>query len=304
MNAWTECFLLSKMPNNKPTISIIIVSWNVRDLLRRCLQSIYDQTKTSFEIFVVDNASSDGSADMVAAEFEDVKLIRNRKNRGFAAANNQAVKLARGDYIIFLNDDTEILDSALDKMAAYLKDNKSTGIAGARLLNADKTIQVGTARTFPSFKVLSTMLLGFHSFLMKKDWLQKYYMLGNDFDKTQSVDQVMGASLMTRRSIIQRLGSFDEKFWIWFEEVDLCKRVKNAGYDIAVIAPAEIIHHKGKSFVQQIKLKKFWHLSKSLLHYSWKHFPPYQPILLALMWPLGALVALAVQITGLKSRQK
>ena len=158
------------MSKNRPTLSIIIVSWNVRDLLRRCLQSIYDQTKIPFEIFVVDNASSDGSADMVAKEFKNVKLIRNPKNRGFAAANNQAVKLTRGEYIMFLNDDTEILDSALDKMTKYLEKASSTGIAGARLLNSDKTIQVGTARTFPSCKILATMLLGLHAFLMKKEW--------------------------------------------------------------------------------------------------------------------------------------
>ncbi len=290
------------MPDTRPKLSIVIVSWNVRDLLRRCLKSVYNQTKMPFEVFVVDNASADGSADMVAAEFEQVKLIRNPKNRGFAAANNQAVKLAGGEYIIFLNDDTEVLDQALDKMVTYLEKDESAGIAGARLLNSDKSIQVGTARRFPSFRVLATMLLGLHSFLMKKPWLRRYYMLGDNFAKTQAVDQVMGASLMIRRSIIERLGSFDEKFWIWFEEVDLCKRAKNAGYKVMVIAPAEIIHHKGKSFVQVIKLKKFWHLSKSLLHYSWKHLPPYQPVLLLVLWPVGALVALLVQVTGLEPR--
>lgn len=288
----------------KTQLSIIIVSWNVCKLLRQCLRSIKEQTRLSYEIIVVDNASTDGSADMVANEFPEVILIRNSKNRGFGAANNQGLAIARGQFVIFLNDDTEILDHALDKMVSYLEANPSTGIVGARLLNSDRTVQVGTARRFPDFKVLATMLLGLHSFLQKKIWLQDYYLSKENFRTTKLVDQVMGASLMTRRQLLKNIGSFDEHFWIWFEEVDLCKRFHDSGYKIAVLAPAEIIHHKGQSFAQQVKIKKFFHLSRSLIIYSYKHLPLYQPLLLIFLWPLGFIIALLVQIFNLKPRTR
>ncbi|MFC1617944.1 glycosyltransferase family 2 protein [Patescibacteria group bacterium] len=286
---------------NNPKLSIIIASWNVRDLLRQCLQSIYIETKISFEIIVVDNASRDDSADMVAKNFPQVKLIRNKTNRGFGAANNQGIKIAKGEFVIFLNDDTKITDHALDKMVAFLEKTPEAGIAGARLLNTDHTLQIGTARQFPTFKILVTMLLGLHSFLLKKPWLKKFYLVDERFKSTREVDQVMGASLMTRRSIIEKTGAFDEKFWIWFEEVDLCKRVHDSGYKIFVVSNAEIVHHKGKSFEHHVKIKKFFYLSGSMFVYAAKHLLPWQSFLLYLLWPFGFLIALIVQVTGIKS---
>ncbi len=284
-------------------LSIIIVSWNVRELLRKCLTSIFYQTKIPFEVIVVDNASHDGSAEMVAKEFPRVRLIRNTKNIGFGKANNQGVKLARGEYVIFLNDDTEIKSSALDKMVAYLAAHPDVGVVGARLLNPDGSLQRGTARQFPDFKVLATMLLGWHSFLLHKKWLRRHYLLDETFSRDTAVDQVMGASLMTRQDLLDRLGGFDEEFWIWFEEMDLCQRYKEAGYKIQVVSQAAIIHHQGKSFVQIFKLKKFCQLSRSLLIYSRKHLLYYQFLCLALLWPLGWLDALAIQILGLKPKK-
>lgn len=284
-------------------LSIIIVSWNVRELLRKCLTSIFYQTNIPFEVIVVDNASRDGSAAMVAKNFPRARLIRNMKNVGFGKANNQGVKLAQGEYVIFLNDDTEIKDGALDKMVAYLETHPEVGIVGARLLNSDGSLQRGTARRFPGFKVLATMLLGWHSFLLKKAWLRHYYLLDEKFTADTEVDQVMGASLMTRKNLLDKLGGFDEEFWIWFEEVDLCQRYREAGYKIYVISQAEIVHHQGKSFVQIFKLKKFCQLSRSLLIYSRKHLLYYQFLCLALLWPLGWLGALAIQILGLKPKK-
>ena len=284
-------------------LSIIIVSWNVRALLQKCLASIYRETKQPVEVIVVDNASIDGSADLVAKEYPQVKLIRNAKNLGFARANNQGVKSARGEYVIFLNDDTEIKSSALDTMVDFLDRHPEAGIIGARLLNSDGSLQRGTARQFPTAKILATMLLGWHSFLLNKPWLRKYYLLDEKFERDTEVDQVMGASLMTRQALLKRLGSFCEEFWIWFEEVDLCQRYRAAGHRIFVVSTAAITHHQGKSFVQVFKLKKFAQLSRSLLIYSRKHLYFYQFILLASLWPLGFLTALAVQLLGLKPKK-
>lgn len=237
-------------------LSIIIVSWNVRDLLRKCLASVYRETQVPFEVLVVDNASQDGSADLVAREFPQAKLIRNAKNLGFARANNQCLKLARGEYVIFLNDDTEIKSSALDTMVEFLDHHPEAGIVGARLLNSDGTLQRGTARQFPSFKILATMLLGWHSFLLDRPWLRHYYLLGEKFERDTEVDQVMGASLMTRQVLLKRLGSFSEEFWIWFEEVDLCQRYRAAGHKIFVIRAAEILHHQGEKLRAGLQAEK------------------------------------------------
>ncbi|EKD49385.1 MAG: hypothetical protein ACD_63C00165G0002 [uncultured bacterium] len=284
-------------------LSIIILSWNVKNLLRRCLRSVFDKTNDiDFEVFVIDNASSDGSADMVGKEFPKAKLIRNDDNKGFAKANNQAIKLCHGEQIILLNPDTEILDSALAKMVRFLNEHPKAGIVGARLLNLDKTLQVGTARRFPTIGILTTMMLGLHSFLLKKKKYKDYYMLDEKFEHITEVDQVMGASLMAKREVFSKIGALDEKFWIWFEEVDFCKRAKNAEYKVFVLPDAEIIHHKGKSFIQQPKLKKYFQLSKSIIHYASKHFSKFNFIILILLWPLGFLQAALVQILGIKPR--
>lgn len=287
---------MSNSNHNNLKLSIIIVSWNVKELLKKCLRSIYEQTKNiSFEIFVVDNNSKDESLEMVAREFPHVKLIRNAKNMGFSAANNQAIKKCTGEYIILLNPDTEILDSALEDMVKFLEENSEIGIVGAKLLNPDRTNQIGLARKFPSFFVLTTMMLGLHKILIKKNKaLQNYYMLDENFNRTVEVDQVMGADLMFTREVLETVGLLDAKFWIWFEEVDFCKRAKDAGYKIYIYPKSEIIHHVGKSFIQTPKLTKYFNLSMSLMHYARKHFGFLQYFLLTLLWPLGLLQAMTV----------
>lgn len=147
------------------------------------------------------------------------------------------------------------------------------------------------------------MLLGWHSFLHQRAWLRRYYMLNERFAQDTEVDQVMGASLMTRKSLLEQLGSLDEKFWIWFEEVDLCQRYREAGYKIFVVSAAEIAHHQGKSFGQVIKLKRFHLLSRSLLRYSRKYLMYYEFLCLAALWPLGWLDALVIQLLGLKPKK-
>ena len=122
-------------------VSIIIVNWNTRDLLKQCIKSIHQQTTVQFEIFVIDNASSDGSAKMIAGEFPNVHLILNTENRGFASANNQAIPLAKGKYILLLNPDTKILDKAIDKMLSYLSNTVDVGAVSCKLLNGDGTLQ-------------------------------------------------------------------------------------------------------------------------------------------------------------------
>ncbi|MBA7644965.1 N-acetylglucosaminyl-diphospho-decaprenol L-rhamnosyltransferase [subsurface metagenome] len=144
-----------------PELSIIIVNWNTSDLLRDCLNSVYDETRaTSFEVFVVDNTSSDGSVEMVKKEFRQVRLIENRENLGFARANNRAIKQSRGQYVLLLNPDTVVLSGALDKMAAFMRAHPAVDASGPMLLNPDGSVQRSTWDTSYMFKSGGFFYLG------------------------------------------------------------------------------------------------------------------------------------------------
>ena len=252
-------------------LSIIIVNWNTRQLLDGCLASIYGETKNiNFEIFVVDNASSDGSAEMIKEKYPAINLIINKKNCGFAAANNQAIKEAQGKYILILNSDTIILDGALNKLLDVLRSRPEVGILGAKTLNKDRTIQK-TARRDPT--LLTQLFLPSKIKKLFQNWrpFKEYYFDDFDYEKETFVPQLQGSFLLVKKEVFDKIGPFDEKFFIWFEEVDLCKRAKAAGWQVWYTAEAEIIHHGGQSFKQQLTFKKQLQFFKSAWYYFKKH---------------------------------
>ncbi len=276
-------------------ISIIIVSWNVRALLEKTLASIYQETKNiTFEVFVVDNSSQDRSAAMVKEKFPQVHLITNKENLGFAKANNQALKYAQGHYYVLLNPDTEIRDEALQKMVAWLDAHKKVGIAGPQLINPDGSIQSST-RGFPIFSSLAITLLKLHHFFQPKS-IRKYYQVDFDHKSERSVDQVMGAALFIRKEAVEKIGLLDEKFWIWFEEADWCKRAKNAGWHITFTPLAHIMHVKGESFQQKLSTQKQRWFTASMLHYASKHLPRYHYYLLYPLTKISIGLAWLVQM--------
>ncbi len=244
-------------------LSIIIVSWNVRALLEKCLFSVF-KNQSDFEVLVVDNASTDASAEMVKEKFPQVKLIANQENRGFAAANNQAIKQASGDFILLLNPDTEILDNALEKMVEFMKAHPDAGIAGCQILNPDKTIQPSVRRLPDLFSSLLILFKLSHL----KIFRPKYLALDFDYHKTQSVEQVMGAFFLIRKEVIKKIGLLDEKYYLWFEEVDFCRRLlKKTDYKIYYTPETQIIHYGGQSFKQMLIPKKQWLFYKSMIRY-------------------------------------
>jgi len=252
-------------------LSIIIVSWNVKELLKKCLASIEkNQGQLDSEIFVIDNASGDGSAKMVKTDFPQIKLIANQTNRGFAAANNQGIKQSQGKYILLLNPDTEILPNALSAMINFMDQNAEIGISGCKLLNPDKTLQF-SVRRFPRLKAIILIFLKLAKIWPHNKTLNHY--LARDFDYTaaQPVDQVMGAFFLIRQKVIEAIGLLDEKFFIWFEEVDFCRRAKLAGWEVWYYPQAKIIHHGGQSFKQQLTLKKQWQFFQSAFYYFRKY---------------------------------
>lgn len=227
-------------------LSIVIVNWNAKDYLRNCLKSINAESEgILLEVFVVDNGSSDGSAEMLRKEFPGVMLIENKNNPGFGAANNQALKMCKNDFVLILNPDTEVLSGALKRMADFLRKNERTGAVGAKLLNADRSIQFTCARNFPSligeFFWLTTLIRRFPRSRIAGSYLMTYW----DHKDSRQVNCISGACVMTRKKILESLGYFDEDYFMYGEDVDLCYRIKKAGWEIWYLSEAEIMHYGG-----------------------------------------------------------
>jgi len=209
----------------QPDLSVIIVSYNTLDYLEVCLESIQRQIGAVHETFVVDNASVDGSVEMVRERFPWAFLIANPHNAGFARANNQALSRCRGRYLLYLNPDTELRDGSFARMTAYMDANKQVGLAGCRLVNPDGSPQSSTEMRYPGQKYAAGEMEG----------------LGGD------IAWVMGAAMVAEAGLVQTLQGFDEGFFIYGEDADLCLRVRKAGLQIGYIHDAVVVHWGGRS---------------------------------------------------------
>lgn len=277
-------------------LSICIVSWNVRDLLKNCLDSIARaEPRLRYEVLVADNCSSDGSADMVEADFPEVELIRNRENRGFATACNQSLKRSRGRYLLLLNPDTAVLPGGLEEMIKFLDAHPGAGGGACRLLNSDGSRQ-RSIRTFPTRgSILGEFtILGDFGFFRKAR--RRYLGEGFNYEREARVEQPMGAALFLRKEAVEKVGFMDKAFFLYFEEVDLCRRLQEAGYPLWYNPRASIIHFGGGSTEQVSAQSTFW-LLQSLFYYLRKHsgrgktyrfkifFKPF--FILGLLWGLA-----------------
>ncbi|MBI2645337.1 glycosyltransferase [Candidatus Uhrbacteria bacterium] len=258
--------------DTKIKLSIIVVSWNVRALLEKCLASVFLYApQFSFEVIVIDNASHDASVDMITQKFPQVNCIANADNKGFASATNQGIRIAQGEYILFLNPDTEVTHGSLEKLVSSIEGYSKIGIVAPKLLNPDGTLQA-SIRRFPAPLSQFLMFLKLHHLRRAPSPIQKYLNKDFDYTKKQEIDQPQGAAFLIRRAVIDAVGLFDEKFFIWFEEVDFCKRTHDVGYTILYAPEAEIIHHGGQSFRQRFSLDKQILFYTSCAYYLWKHF--------------------------------
>jgi N-acetylglucosaminyl-diphospho-decaprenol L-rhamnosyltransferase len=254
-------------------LTVIIVSWNVRELLRRCLESLALPHGT-LEVIVVDNASSDGSPEMVRTDFPHVRLVRNDENHGFPAANNQGLGLSKGRTLLLLNPDTEVVGDGLATMVGYMDAHPEVGALGPQLCYADGSLQ-SSRRRFPS---LSTALV--ESTVMQEWWkdnaiLRRYYMSDTPDDAIQPVDWVVGACLLVRRKAYEQAGALDEGFFMYSEEMDWCRRIKDAGWEIVYLPTATVIHHEGKSS-EQVVAERHIRFQSSKVRYFRKHHGPVQ----------------------------
>jgi GT2 family glycosyltransferase len=252
-------------------VSIIIVNWNTRTMLRNCLLSVVTQTRVPHQIIVVDNASSDASAAMVRGEFPDVMLIANPDNRGFAGANNQGLRVATGRTVLLLNPDTIVLDGAIDRMMAWLDRNPDVGCVGCQVLEGPDVIQ-RTCFADPSPANQMIVELG----LMRlARWIPAFgrpWYADWDRRSARDVDVVSGMFMLVPRAVIQRVGLLDDAFLIYAEEADWCRRIRKAGWRCVFAPEAQILHLDGGSkSTAQVRSKMHVQMQKSHLIYARKH---------------------------------
>lgn len=281
-------------------LSIIIVNWKVKELVLQLLASIFANTKRiSFEVFVIDNDSRDGSMELFKQQFPNVTVIANQKNLGFAGGCNQGIKLSRGAFVVLLNPDTELVDDSLDRLVDWMRAHTEAGIASGKVLNTNRTIQ-RTIRHFPSISSQTMILFKLHHIFPKSNTVRSYFWTDFDYEKEQEVDQVIGAFFCIRRSVIEKIGIFDEEFFLWYEEVDFCKRAKEQGFKIIYTPVISIIHHGGESFGKVFAFKKQQYLNNSLKVYARKHFGKRGYLWFRIISPISLFLAWMVQLVHIK----
>ncbi len=244
-------------------LSIIIVSFNTRDLLEKCLDSVA-VGPVKAEIFVIDNASTDGSVEMIRKKFPKVRLIKNKENTGFARAINQGLREAKGENILLLNSDTQVKKNALKELLDFEKAS-GPAIIGAKMLNKDGTVQASVFYLPTLRRAILEYWLG------KKGYFSKYSPVGNG---AQRVEAVSGGVMLIPRTIIEKIGILDEKYFMYFEDLDYCRRATRAGFAIYYLPKAEIIHEHGASGVGIASSENQWRrlIPSSKIYYGdWRH---------------------------------
>ena len=251
-------------------LSIIIVTWNSERYIRNCLDSIIQNAgELQPEIILVDNNSSDHTVKVVEEQYPQVNLIQNKYNLGYAQANNQGIENSQGEYLLLLNPDTEVMENSLIQMIHFMEENVRTGALGPQLLNPDGTIQF-SCREFPRYATLLWEFSGLSRLFPKSKIFGHWRMGYFDFDQIREVDQPMGSCLLLRRKTLEEVGVFDQSFPMFFNDVDLCYRIKKAGWKIYFFPDAQILHHKGTS-TRQVKRRMIWYSHLAFFKFFRKH---------------------------------
>ena len=233
-------------------VSVVIVNYKVRDLLRECLRSLeHDLDVLRGEVWVVDNASDDGSVEMVRSEFPWVRLLANERNRGYGAANNQAIREAEGRYVLILNPDTKLPPGAIVDTIAEMEASPDIGALGPKLILADGTLDKACRRSFPSPEVAFYRLFGLAKLFPNNPRFARYNLSNVDEDTAIDVDSVVGAFMLVRREVVERVGMFDEAFRLYGEDLDWAYRIKAAGWRVRYHPAVVVLHYKRQSTSQR-----------------------------------------------------
>ncbi len=283
-------------------LSIIIVNYNVKELIDQALVSIKRACESiQSEIFVVDNASTDGSAELIKRKHPDVELIANYQNNGFAAANNQALKMAQGRYILLINPDTIVQEDTFFVIIEFLKKHPECGMLGCKILNPDGSLQLTCRRSFPTPWVALTKIVGLSKLFPKSKLFARYNLTYLDPDETYEVEAISGSFMFFRREVIDDVGLLDESFFMYGEDLDWCYRIREAGWKIYYLSTTKIIHFKGESSKKSaIDLTLQFYKAMKLFvekHYQHRYFHVPQWLLMVGIWLRALLSFLSIFIT-------
>ena len=255
---------------NNPKVSVIIVNYNGGQDIIDCLESLQnDRAAASFEIIIVDNNSTDGSTAKISEHFESVKLLALNENRGFAAACNAGIAVAHSNTILLLNPDTVVMDGAISKMYDALLKHPQWGIVGARMLTTERT-PYRAGRRFPTLRDLAMTSIGLAKLFSSSKYFNGYLYGERAIESLDEVDQIEGSCLMISEAARNAVGNLDEQFFIFFEEVDWCKRVKAAGFEIHIVNEAEIVHRVSATMGRYFEFTRTIH-AQSAMKYFRKH---------------------------------
>ena len=229
-------------------LSVVFLSYNTRDLTEQALRTVLDAAEgMEVEIFVVDNASHDGSADMVAEKFPAVKLLRNEDNVGFAAGNNVALRQVVGEYVLIINTDTIVRRDTLRALAGFLDEHPEVGACGCKILDPDGTLQLDSRRGFPSPMAAFCKMSGLSRLFPDHPSISRYHMTYLDPEQTAEVEVLSGSCMMVRKAAMDQVGLLDEDYFMYGEDIDWCYRIHKAGWKIFYVPTTEIIHFRGES---------------------------------------------------------
>ena len=223
-------------------LSIIILNYKTRGLVKHCINNVRATTANfAYEIIVIDNGSSDGIEAMMKENFPDIKFIQTGKNLGFAAGNNIGIKEAKGKHVLILNPDVTVLNGSIEKMLKFMEANPEIGIVGPKLINPDGSYQI-SCRTFQTPKLILYRRTPLGRLPFAKKQLEKHLMLDFDHSSAREVDWFLGACMLINKECLDKMGLFDERFFIYFEDMDLCRRFWMNGYKVYYLAEAEMVH--------------------------------------------------------------
>ncbi len=252
-------------------LSVIIVNWNTRDLTLQSLRTLYEHAPAcEFEVLLIDNDSSDDSVEHIKKEFPQVMLVENDDNLGFGKANNQGMRMAKGEYIFLLNSDVIVLEGGVQKLVDYLDTHPDATMVGPRLLNEDRTFQLACRRSLPNPLNSFLYLFGI-SKIIKSKKIASYKKEYDDPTVTEPVEGISGAAMMFRRVVFEKTGGFDETFFMYGEDLDLCKQVQDNGWKTVYVADAQIVHLGGGSSAKR-RTQSLINFYESMWIYYKKHY--------------------------------
>jgi GT2 family glycosyltransferase len=282
---------------------VTIVYKNTPEVLRACFESVARSVGVSFEFIVIDNAGDAQTITCVSEVIPRATCIINSENKGFAGATNQGLKIAQGRYVLLLNPDTSFGPDVLAKMVAHMDASPEVGIGSSIIRYPDGKLQE-SVRRFPTLRDQLAILFKLPHLLRRNSMLDSYMMRDIDPLVTQDVDSIMGAFMWIRRETLAQVGNFDERYFLWFEEVDYCKMVSDAGWKIRHFADVHITHHKGVSFSTVGFLRRQKWVRQSMREYFWKHQGFFSWLVLWIFAPVFiALAYIAAVAVGILHKQ-